>query len=248
MEEQNLEYIKEELRDLGFKNIPEKEIVEKLRLDPDKLRAAGEMRFWQHGKMEDVLYEIYFKKYERQDMYHPYAYQATLKNDPDKTQPFKISSNNDFTLPEAFNLLNGRAVHKLILDQKTSKLSTAWFQMDFNSRDVHGNYKLDQVKVNDRNYLVGVLLNKYPIREIQDPTRLSALVTSLYQGNSEPVTLAKNGKETRVFLEAAPRKNGIMLYTSTNKTLRMDGARRERVPGKMMENIPGRRKRKGKAF
>ncbi|MEX2233496.1 MAG: hypothetical protein WD824_15135 [Cyclobacteriaceae bacterium] len=248
MVEQNLEYIKEELSGLGFKNIPEKEIADKLRLDPDKFQTEGAMRVSQKGKMEDVLYGIFFKKYERQDMYHAYAYQATLKNDPAKTQLFRISFNNDFTLPEAFNLLNSRAVHKLILDQKTSKLSTAWFQMDFNARDVHGNYKVDQVKINDRGYLVGVLLNKHPIREIQDPKRLSTIVSALYQGNAEPVTLLRNGKEIHAFVQAAPRRNGIDFYTANNKVLGLDKNGRERTAGKIMEGLPGRRKGRGRAF
>lgn len=248
MVEQNLEYIKEELSGLGFRNIPEKEIGDKLKLDPDKFQTEGEMRLSQQGRMENVLYKIFFKKYERQDMYHAYAYQATLKNDPAKTQAFKISFNNGFTVPEAFNLLNGRAVHKLILDQKTSKLSTAWFQMDFNAKDVHGNYKVDQVKINDRSYLLGVLLNKYPIRETQDPKRQSELITSLYQGNAEPVTLLKNGKEIHAFVQASPRKNGIEFYSTNNKGLELERHGREKTAGKIMEGLSGRRKGKGRAF
>lgn len=244
----NLQYIREELEALGFKNIPEKEIARKLRQDPDKFQAEGEMSFPQRGRMEDLSYTIFFKKYERQDLYHAYAYQATLKNDPEKTQAFRISFDNDFTTPQVFNLLNGRAVNKLMLDRKTAKLSTAWFQLDFNTRDAHGNYKVDQVKLNDRSYLLTALLDKSPIREARDPIRQSALITSLYQGNSEPVTLLKDGKEIQAFVQAAPRKNGIEFYLANNKELRLDRNRRERTRDKTMENIPGRRKGRGRAF
>lgn len=247
MEEQNMEYIREQLHSLGFREVPAKEIMARLREDGDKFRVEGEMSLSQRGKREKVLYGIFFKKYERTQLYLPYAYYAALKNDRARSQVFGISSASAFTLPEAFNLLNGRAVNKLILGRKTCKLCPVWFQMNFNARDAHGNHRIERVKIGDRSYLLAHLLNKHGILESREPKVLSALITSLYQGNAEPVTLVRNGREIRAFVEASPRRNGLEVRTASGRSLLPEKACR-RPGGKPMENLPGRRKARGKAF
>lgn len=70
-------------------------------------------------------YQIDFSKSKQGDMYFVNKYQATLKNeDPgkDKSQTFYINKGNGVTAKEAYNMLDGRAVNKKLMDREDNPI------------------------------------------------------------------------------------------------------------------------------
>lgn len=248
----NIKLIREEFGYLGFRGISEKEIADKIKIDPDKFQVAGEMQFLQYGIKEDLCYEIFLKKYERQNLYRPYMYQATLKDEPDKTMLFRISNDESLTIRDAFNLLNGRAVQKLVLDWSNRKMHSAWFQLDFGAHDVHGNFKLERLPLSNLDYVVSASLEKYPIIEMKYPEERTKLIFSLLRGNVEPVTLLIDGKEVKAFAEASPKNRDVHIYSEPGRSLMESKIKSRKMAERKSWKPPGERmrkiKRKGKSL
>lgn len=252
MDKSDLTFVEEQLSFLGFQNVPEKEIADKIRADVDKFQVKGEQPFMQFGNKEDMEYVIHFKKYERLDAYHPYMYQATLKNQPERTQAFPMTNDDAFTARDAFNLLNGRAVYKWILDWEERKMRGKWFQLDLTEKDVHGNFKLDKLRITDKEYQIGEGLKKYPIKELLRTDERIELILALYLGNSVPVTLIKDGKEQRGYAEASPKNNAVHVYSRPGiKFLESEVQQRNQkaiTPHKQTKYPVKKNKRKGKSM
>ena len=248
----NIKLIREEFDYLGFRGISEKEIADKIKVDPDKFQVIGEMQFLQYGIKEDLCYEIFLKKYERQNLYLPYMYQAILKDKPDKTMIFKISNDECLCIRDAFNLLNGRAVQKLVLDWSNRKMHSAWFQLDFGAKDVHGNFKLERLPLSNLDYVVSASLDKYPIVEMKYPEERTNLIFSLLRGNVEPVTLLIDGKEVKAFAEASPKNKDVRICTASGKFLTDSLTKGKKIAERKSWEQPGERmrkiKRKGKSL
>lgn len=92
---------------------------------------------------------LYFKKSNESDLYFFNKYDTRLKNEKDETiaQTFYINNGWGVTLKEAYNLLNGRAVHKELINKDQEKIpgvdTTGFF-----CKDKHGNYERKQYHQN----------------------------------------------------------------------------------------------------
>lgn len=217
--DEDLKFIRDEFRYLGVQEFPEKAIADMVNSGADKFKVVGEMEFSQYGTRQDMCYKIFFKKYDRPNLYQPYVYQATLKDSPEKTRAFPVSVNTYFTMQDAFNLLNGRAVQKLVLDLGTRKMQNTWFQMNFSEKDEHGNFKLDKLDIADQDYAIGSALTKYPIKELMNTEDRINLIVSLQKGNAELITLIKGGKEVQGFVQASPNNKSVDVFTSKEGNL-----------------------------
>jgi len=252
MDRSDLTFALDQLNFLGFQNIPEDRIEAKIRQDVDKFRVDGEQQFNQFGSNQTMEYSIHFKKYDRLDAYHPYMYHGTLKDQPEKTQVFRMANDDAFTARDAFNLLNGRAVYKWIIDWDEHRMKGHWFQLDFREKDIHGNFKIDQLKITDKDYQIGNALMRYPITELNNPDQRIRLILSLYCGNCVPVTLNKAGKEERGYAEAAPQRNAVNIYTRPGVKFIQSKVQRASQNNSMLSdqsmNPIKRNKRKGKSM
>ncbi len=128
MNQQNLNYLKENLKYMGFgeslypvleKNIQQRfpEFVLKLHLDMNR-------------KPFDV--DLHFRKSDNSDMYFFNSYSASLQrsNGEKVEQTFYLNKGKGVTAKEAYNLLEGRAVYKE-LTTKAGESYKAWLQLDF---------------------------------------------------------------------------------------------------------------------
>ena len=133
-------------------------------------------------------------------MYFFNKYDTRKKNDKDETmaETFYLNNSSGVTLKEAYNLLNGRAVHKELTSKKDQKYK-AWIQLDFSAKDKNGNYECKQYHEN-YGYNVKEALSYYPIKEMQKEDDLKTLVRSLEKGNVKMVTLETPGKNIKVFI------------------------------------------------
>jgi len=203
---------------LGFPKTHEQEIKDKISSDPGKFEIDGKVKFPNYAKEKDMDYTIYFKKFERQDMYHPYMYRAEFEGEQ-RSQMFRIVEDAAFTTRDAFNLLNGRAVHKMVIDHSDRKMKPFWFKLDLSAKDVHGNYPVNRISVPAHELVIATQLEKQNVEEMKNPLKRVNIILSLYQGNTEAVTIPRqSGKET-VYAMVDPLQKSVRLYSGEGKEI-----------------------------
>ena len=146
---------------------------------------------------------------------------------------FYINKGSGVTLKEAYNLLNGRAVHKELTDKHDQKYQ-AWIQLDLTGKDKNGNHERKQYHQN-YGYDLKEALSYYPIREMTKEDDMKSLVRSLEKGNVQMVTLETPGKDLRVFIEANPQYKSVNVYS--NKMERLDKDRKKIKNGKQLSPL-----------
>ena len=124
------------------------------------------------------------------------------------------------TAKEAFNLLEGRAVLKELMD-KGRHIYDAWIQLDFSSKDKHGNYLIKQYHRN-YGYDLATSLSSLPLKEWHNDVQRMELMKSLEKGNRQAVTLEKEDKQERIFIEANPHYKTINCYDGQMKRLKKE--------------------------
>ncbi len=94
----------------------------------------------------------------------------------------------------------------------------AWLQLDFKTIDKNGNF---EVKKFHQNYGFDLekTLAKHPIKELAYEVDKGRLIESLQRGNRQSSTIQHEGKEQKIFIEAAPQFKSINLYDSSMKRL-----------------------------
>lgn len=215
MNEKNLDYLKTRLKYMGFGEKLNEALEENIKKQPNEfqLRLTGEFN---KGEQKDqVEYKLDFRKSDQTDMYFFNRYHATLKNeDPEKerTQTFYINNGTGITAKEAFNLLDGRSVNKVLLTAE-EKPYNAWLQLNFEEKDKNNNYQVRQFH-QGYGYDLDKTLDKYPVKELNDPEMKVRVMESLEKGNLQQVTFEKNGKEEKVFIEASPQYKNLNVYNA----------------------------------
>jgi hypothetical protein len=243
MNEKNFEYLRDNIRNHGFGETLGPELESQL--------LKGQPEFTLVHKTEvnkrDLEATLYFKKSPDTDMYFFNKYDTRLKNEKDETlsQTFYLNKGWGVTLKEAYNLLNGRAVHKELSDKQGEKYQ-AWIQLDFSVKDKNGNYERKQYHQN-YGYDLKEALSYYPVKEMMKEDSAKMLLKSLERGNVQQVTLDIAGKEQKVFIEANPQYKTVTLYSA--KMQRLDQGQRQDMMIKpaMQENKEqGKEKEKSK--
>lgn len=158
-----------------------------------------------------------FRKSDSTDMYFFNNYHATLeKNNGEKVdRTFFINKGKGVTSKEAFNLLDGRAVHKDLVTKEGAPYK-AWTQLDFANKDKYNNFEVKQFHENygfDLREAVG----KFPIAELNDTQKENQLLQSLKKGNLQSVTIENNGDSHKMFIEADPQFKKVNLYDANMK-------------------------------
>jgi uncharacterized protein YifE (UPF0438 family) len=223
--ERQFVYLMDALERLGFENKMDIAIFENLKQDPDKFVSSTALEF-DHKK---INYTILFKKYERPNMYFPTAYRAELDHDKSKNRIFSLNDNIEIKAQEAFNLLEGRSVNRVSLEN--GALSQKWLTLDFNDKDQHGNPRMQVYQLANNDYLLSRALARYPLKECNVVEDKVDLIISLNKGNREPVTLRKDNKEEKLFVEACPRERDVNFYNDRMMKLdRKDLIRKHKFP------------------
>jgi hypothetical protein len=208
MNQQNLDYLKDQLKFMGF--------GDKLYAQLEKELGKGDPSFQLHHENEiggkAFAAVLNFRKSDNTDLYFFNSYHATLqRKDGEVTdQSFYLNKGKGVTAKEAYNLLDGRAVHKQ-LASKEGQSYHAWIQLDFEKRDNNNNHEVRQYHDN-YGYDLREALSKYAISELTHPEKGEALLQSLQKGNLQAVSLEKEGSVTKLFVEANPQFKSVTLY------------------------------------
>jgi hypothetical protein len=228
MNEQNFDYLKNQLKYTGFGEELQPDLREKILSGQPHFILIHRAEFGK-DRTESVLH---FNKSEQNEMYFFNRYFLSLINDQNEssfTQSFYPGQDNNITLKEAYNLMNGRAIHKEITT-KEGKNYRAWLQLNFNETAESGEFKMKQFHPN---YGFGLrqTLVKYPIKELEHVESSQSLIRSLERGNRQLVTFIIEGWEQKMFIEANPQFKTLNIYTSdllrVNRQLQIEPERKD---------------------
>jgi len=212
MNQENLQYLSDNLKYMGF--------GETLKADLEKNLQEGKpefkLEFFNEIGTKGFEATLNFRKSDSTDMYFFNNYQATLhrSNGEEVNQTFYLNKGKGITAKEAFNLLDGRAVHKELLT-KEGQPYKAWLQLDFDNKTDKG-FEIKQYHEN-YGYDLKTAVGKFAVTELSDPEKEKALIASLQKGNVQSVTIEKDGQSYKFFMEANPQFKNVTLYDSNMK-------------------------------
>lgn len=218
MNEKNFEYLKDNLKYLGFGEQQNERLEALLKEGKEsfQLQYVADMN---KKKFEATLH---FRRSDSSDMYFLNSYKATLErsNGEKVDQTFYLNKGKGVTAKEAHNLLEGRAVHK-DLATKAGEPYKAWIQLDFENKDKHNNHEVKQYHENYA-YNLKEAVGKFPILELDGGDKEKSLLQSLQKGNLQSVTLVANGEGQRVFIEVNPQYKTVNIYNEKMQRLNQD--------------------------
>jgi len=144
-------------------------------------------------------------------------FQRTFKT-PSVTQTFYVDKGKGFTADQAANLIQGRAVYRDDMANVAGITYKAWVKLDMDTaKDRHQNFYTNQYHDPSYGFNLANTLDKFNIKELNDPAKKEALETSLKNGNRPMITTIKDGQEVKMFVEAVPRYSQINLYQENGK-------------------------------
>lgn len=218
MNDQNAEFLKGRLFYLGFGDKLNAELEKNMKAGKEQFQIPFRGEFSKGEKKDVVDYQVDFSKSTQGDMYFVNKYRATLNSDDpekEKSQTFYINKGNGVTAKEAYNLLDGRAVNKKLMDREDNPYQ-AWLQINFKEKDNNGNHKLNRYHT-AYGFHLEKSMAKFPIKELADPGQKATVMKSLEKGNLHAVTFERDGKEEKMFLEANPKDRNVIVYDSSMK-------------------------------
>lgn len=213
MNNENLQYLTDNIKYMGF--------GETLKAELERNMGEGKSEFQLHFKavVNNKPFEatLNFRKSDSSDMYFFNNYHASLEksNGEKHEQTFYLNKGKGVTAKEAYNLLDGRAVHKE-LTTKEGQPYKAWIQLDFENKDKNNNFEVKQFHEN-YGYDLKAAVEKFAVAELADPEKVKALMQSLEKGNVQSVTIEKDGNSHKMFMEADPQYKKVTMYDSNMK-------------------------------
>jgi len=224
MNNDNVPFLRQTLRYLGFgegiASSDQLEIEMQKGIAEFQLKTAACFDEW-----STLQATLYFRKSDNLDTYVFTKYDAMLTYDASsqysRMQTFYIKKGNGVTFKEAFNLLQGRAVYKQLMDVDDETYD-AWIELDFTQRTPDNrNYKTHQFGAH-YGYDLEKILASYPIQELAMESLKANLLLSLRKGNLHPVTFAKANKMETMYIAASPRYKTISICTEATRLYHMN--------------------------
>lgn len=213
MNNENFEFLANNVKYMGF--------GENLKAELEQKMSEGKTEFQLHFATEfnkkPFKAILNFRKSESTDMYFFNNYRASMeKTNGDKIeQPFYLSKGKGITAKEAFNLLDGRAVHKDMVT-KEGQPYKAWLQLDFENKDKRNNFEVKQYH-EAYGFDLKAAVAKFAVAELITPESEKKLMDSLQKGNVQSITIEKDGNSRSMFLEADPHFKKVTLYDANMK-------------------------------
>jgi hypothetical protein len=145
-------------------------------------------------------------------------FQRTFRT-PAQTQTFFVEKGKGFTAEQAANLIQGRSVYRDDLLNLAGQEYKAWIKLDMDSpKDRHQNYQTNQYHVPTYGFELEKVLDKFQVKELDDPKKRETLIQNLENGNRPLVTTVKDGKDIKLFMEAVPRYSQLNFFNEDGKS------------------------------
>jgi len=218
MNEKNFEYLKDNVKYMGFGEKQNDTLEQHLK----EGKESFQMKFTADINKKPFEAALQFRRSDNSDMYFFNSYHASLErtNGEKVDQTFYLNKGKGVTAKEAYNLLEGRAVFKG-LSNKAGEPYKAWIQLDFNNKDKNNNNEVKQYHEN-YGYDLKAAVGKFPVAELDGGEKEKALMQSLQKGNIQSVTIEVNGEQRKMFIEANPQYKTVNLYNDRMQRLGQD--------------------------
>lgn len=220
MNTQNVEFLKKSLLNLGFGE-GLNQVLEKAIADKEPEFTLGISHEFNQKRID---YLLNFKAGEQNDMYFFNRYDATLRHPEnqakDQLQSFFINKGHGITAKEAFNLMEGRSVHKQLTNLENQKYS-AWISLDNNNLTENGNRKLKQFHQN-YGFDVEKVLKDVRVLEFENPQSKENVLRSLKKGNAQQITVPQDDQQKKYFIAANPQFKTVDLYDDQMKKIKRE--------------------------
>lgn len=236
MNQKNFEYLQDQLKYTGFGQ----GLTQQLQAGMQRQLPEFTLQHKTHFGNDELAVSLNFQKSARGEHYYFKSYLASLKNQ-DQTQRvnqlFYVQPTGSITLKEAFNLLQGRAIEKQLVNRQKEPYR-AWLQIDFKNTDQEGNFKIRQYH---QNYGYDLLkeLSRLSLKELKDDLSKARLLESLRKGNRQQVTLLDQDKEHKFFIEANPQFKGIIAYDGNSVRQQIQAVTRLQPQAQQRSASPG---------
>lgn len=218
MNTENLTYLKDNVKYMGFGESLSSELEKNIR------ENKADFRLQYKAEINQKPFEatLHFRKSDNTDMYFFNSYQAGLerKNKETLEQTFYLNKGKGITAKEAYNLLEGRSVHKE-LTNKTGEAYKAWVQLDLSNKDKNGNYEVKQYHEN-YGYDLKSAVSKFAVTEMDGAEKEKSLMQSLQKGNIQMVNMDSKEGPQKMFIEANPQFKTINLYDEKFKRVQKE--------------------------
>jgi hypothetical protein len=221
MKQENYDYLKQQVKNAGFGEALDNPLKEKMESNEPKFQLKHDQQF---GK-DAVEATLNFRKADQNDNYYFNSYEVAIKKDPENLkkptpkQTFYVGKDNNFSLDEAYNLLNNRFVNKDLVNQK-GEAYNGWVKLNFKDTEVNGNYKM-QHYTDKWQFNLETALDKYPMikelsKDLNNGADRANLIESLKKGNRPEITLVQDGAEKKGFVEANPYLRSVRVTDENN--------------------------------
>ncbi|MHB8206999.1 hypothetical protein [Mucilaginibacter sp.] len=245
MNTQNLEFLKKSLLNLGFGE----QVNEQLEKNMDNKIPEFSLPARHEFNQQKVDYTLHFKAGENLEMYFFNKFDTTLHKGKEKEQhqTFYITKGNGVTAKEAFNLMEGRAVHKQLFNKDGEKYQ-AWLQLDNGNLAQNGNKEIKRFNENYGYDLEEVISGK-GIKEMGTAEGQDSLMRSLKKGNAQQITVERNGEEKKYFIAASPQFKTVDLYNHQMKKIKREELlqpeqqqnKKQKQTQQQKEELPGKK-------
>jgi len=218
MNTQNAEFLKNSLLNLGFGEKLNKELDQKMEKKVPEFTLGVQNDY--NGQKVD--YNLHFKKGDNADMYFLNKYDATLDKGKGEElkQSFYINKGHGVTAKEAFNLMEGRAVHKQLYNKENEKYP-AWVQLDKENLTEGGNQRMKTFNEN-YGYEPEKVLAGLGIKEMDGGKGQEDLMRSLKKGNSQQITVERDGQKEKYFISANPQFKTVDVADQHGKKIKRE--------------------------
>jgi hypothetical protein len=137
---------------------------------------------------------------------------------PAVTQTVFVKDGTGFTAEQSVNLIQNRPVFRDDMVKMSGEPYSAWVKLDRDKpKDQYQNFAMLQWSVPQYGFILRDTLAKFEVKELADPAKAEAVARSLENGNRALVTVMKDGKETLLFMEAAPRFSQMNFFREDGK-------------------------------
>lgn len=211
MNDQNLDYLQNNLKYLGFGETLNDSLKSEIVNAPENFNLKIELSFPMAGQKEkpelaDVMkYELSFSKSKDTDMYFFNKYEAQLSkagNADMLSQTFYINKGKGVTAKESFNLLDNRSVNKDVV-LKSGEKANVWMKLDF-SEHKDGNAATNTYG-EKYGFSLADTVDRFKIADMEKLGFKDQLLKSLERGNLHQVSFSKDGREMNGFVTANPQ-------------------------------------------
>lgn len=224
MNQKNFEYLQDQIKYSGFGTGLSLALEDNIKAGKDNFVLHHQVKQGQ-DQLSSVLH---FRKSAETDRYFFNSFESTLKKADTAqtyTQRFAVLREGNITRKEAYNLLDGRAIHKELVSRE-GRLYNSWLALDFKQHESNGNFKMQRYN-NRYGFDLYHSLSQLALKENLSEPLKRELIDSLKKGNRTPATMQSEQGEQKIFIEANPKFKTLLVFDQNHQRLRQHGDQSE---------------------